>query len=288
MTRRILVPLDGSPLAEAALPHAAALARAAGDELLLLRVVTPAETSQSLFWKATIPAELREEWEEATLERADIYLRDTAARLRGAGLRVTTEVSAADDAAEAIVARADQDPHIGLVAMATHGRGGLGRWVLGSVASKVLQAVATPLLLVRAREEAPPAAEVTYRTMLVPLDGSGFAELALAEARLLAAATGAELVLVAVVGEGEDATQAAAYLDEVATRLRADHLAVRTRVLAGSPAERLLEAADEEHADLIVMATHGRGGWRRLWLGSVASKVVEGATAPVLLVRAQQ
>jgi nucleotide-binding universal stress UspA family protein len=290
MTRRILVPLDGSPLAEAALPHAIAMARAGGDELLLLRAVTPTEASQSLFWKATVPAELRAEWEEATLERADVELRDVAERLRAEGLRVTTEVAAADDAAATVVARADQDTNIGLVVMATHGRGGVGRWVLGSVASKVLQAVATPLLLVRVHG-ARPAAEVAYRTVLAPLDGSEFAEQALAEARLIAA-SGAELVLAAVTTDHEDAplteserVRAATYLDGIVARLRADRIAVRARVLAGSPAERILDAAEEEHADLIVMATHGRGGWRLLWLGSVASKVVEAAEAPVLLVR---
>jgi nucleotide-binding universal stress UspA family protein len=291
MTRTILVPLDGSTLAERALPHAAAMARASGDAMLLLRVVTPTEASQSLFWKATIPAELRDEWEQGTLQRANAYLRETAGRLRSGGVPAQSEVQPAEDAAEAIVARADQDTSVGLVVMATHGRGGAQAWVLGSVATKVLQAVVTPLLLVRAREEVA-AAAVSYRTLLVPLDGSEFAEQALAEAQLLAAATGAELVLAAVTTEHEDTAlvederaHAASYLDTVAARLRAAGLRVRERVVSGGPAERILDLCSEERADLIVMATHGRTGWQRLWLGSTASKVVERAGAPVLLVR---
>lgn len=289
MTRRILIPLDGSPLAERALPHAEALARACGDGLALLRVVTPAESSQSLFWKTTIPAELRGEWEQAALQRADRELRDTAARLRAAGLSVDSEVIAADDAAQAIIERADRDGTVGLVLMASHGRGGLGRWVLGSVAAKVLQAVATPLMLVRPGADA--AAAPRYATALVPLDGSAFAEQALGEARLLASATGCALVLATVAAERDDApaadaiAHAEAYLTEMAGELRADGLSARQRVLAGEPAEQILRAAEQERADMIVMATHGQGGWRALWIGSVASKVVEGASIPVLLVR---
>jgi nucleotide-binding universal stress UspA family protein len=154
------------------------------------------------------------------------------------------------------------------------------------VAAKVLQAVATPLLLVRASDEEGTPARAPYRRLLVPLDGSAFAELALAEARLLASATGAELTLVAVAADHEaERAHAAAYLEGVAARLRGAGLAARAQVSIGEPAERILAACAEERADLIVMATHGRGGWRRLWLGSVASKVVERAGAPVLLVR---
>lgn len=292
MTRHMLVALDGSELAEAALPHAVTVARASGDALLLLRIVTPAETSQSLFWKATVPAELREEWEQGTFQRANMYVRDTAARLRASGVPAEAEVLPADDAAAAIVARADRDTGVGLVIMATHGRGAARAWVLGSVAAKVLQAVTTPLLLVRAHGDTALAAEVSYRTLLVPLDGSGFAEQALAEAQLLAAATGAALVLVSVVAGHEDAAlaeaeraHAADYLDVTAARLRGAGLEVRTQVLTGAPAERIFDVCAAERADLIVMATHGRSGWQRLWLGSVASKVVERAGAPVLLVR---
>jgi nucleotide-binding universal stress UspA family protein len=292
MTRRILVPLDGSATAETVLPQAIAMARAGGDELLLLRLVTPNEASQSPFWKATMPAYLRSEWEEAALGRADVELRAVAERVRAAGLRATSEVRGADDAAEGIIARADEDGTIGLVAMATHGRSGPGRWVFGSVAAKVLQAVATPLLLVRVRGDSPAAMPVSYRELLVPLDGSEFAEQALAHARLVAGSTGAALTLLSVVGSAEDDAEAeierataAAYLERAAGPLRRDGLTVRTLVAAGAPAERILERAAEGRADLIVMATHGRSGWRRLWLGSVANKVVERAETPVLLVR---
>lgn len=105
MTRRILVPLDGSVTAEAILPYVVSLARATNASLLLLRIVTPGEISQSLFWKTTIPAELRREWTEEALTRANVYLTSVAERLRARDLHVVFDVQPAEDAATAIVAR---------------------------------------------------------------------------------------------------------------------------------------------------------------------------------------
>jgi hypothetical protein len=100
-----------------------------------------------------------------------------AERLQALGIVVHTEVLAAGDVASAIVARAERDPGTSMIAMATHGRSGLGRWLLGSVAEKVLQAVPRPLLLVRARASMPAMPiDVSYRRILVPLDGSRFVD----------------------------------------------------------------------------------------------------------------
>lgn len=289
MTRQILIPLDGSVTAEAVLPYATSLAHATSASLLLLRIVTPGEISQSLFWKTTIPAELRREWTEEVLTRANVYLLSVADRLRSMGLQVVFDVQPADDAAAAIVARAEHEPGIGLIAMTTHGYGGALRWAFGSVAGKVLHAAPTPLLVVRSDGGArAPVTEVTYRTLCVPLDGSPLAEQALAEAQLIASSTGAALVLISVVpriGNGFD--EARIYLEQIAEQLRVHQLQVRIRTAEGSPAGQIIAVAEEENADLIVMATHGRTGLQHLWLGSVASKVVHSAPLPVLLVRAQ-
>jgi nucleotide-binding universal stress UspA family protein len=149
---------------------------------------------------------------------------------------------------------------------------------------------------------------VPYRTITVPLDGSAVAEQALHPAQTIAAATGAALVLLSVApsaasippvegagvippwtaGEFQAQTeQLAAYLVEKARELEAGGQVVRAKLVKGSPDEAILHAGDEEHADLIVMATHGRSGLQRLWLGSVARKVTQGTRLPVLLVRAQ-
>jgi nucleotide-binding universal stress UspA family protein len=288
MIHRILVPLDGSVTAEAILPYATSLARATDASLLLLRIVTPGEVSQSLFWKTTIPAELRREWTEEALTRANVYLASVAERLRARDLHVVFDVQPADDAATAIVARAEHESEVRLIAMTTHGYGGALRWAFGSVAAKVLHATPTPLLIVRSNGgEHPSVTEVPYRTICVPLDGSPLAEQALATAQPIAARIGATLLLVCVV-TGDDIAEARKYLEGVAERLRANRFDVQTRVVEGIPADQIIYVAQTEHADLIVMATHGRTGLRQIWLGSVATKVVHSAELPVLLVRAYQ
>ena len=288
MIRRILVPLDGSVTAEAILPYATSLARATDASLLLLRIVTPGEVSQSLFWKTTIPAELRRAWAEEALTRANVYLASMAERLCALGLHVTFDVQPAEDAAAAIVARAEQEPEVRLIAMTTHGHGGALRWAFGSIAAKVLRATPTPLLVVRSSGvEHPAVTEVPYRTICVPLDGSPLTEQALATVRPIAARIGATLLLVCVV-TGDGIIEARDYLEGVAERLRTDRLDVQTYVVEGIPADQIVYVAQTGHADLIVMATHGRTGLRRIWLGSVASKVVHRSELPVLLVRAYQ
>jgi nucleotide-binding universal stress UspA family protein len=240
--------------------------------------VTPFETSQGLFWHTAIPLYLRTEVEDTRIAQARLYLAGVAERLRSAGLRAEFEVLPADDEAEAIIARADRDVHIGLLAMATHGSSGARRRLLGSVTVKMLQAVATPFLLVRAAEQASsdtaPVDGVIYRTIIVPLDGSAFAEAALDEARRIASATGARLVLLTVVPAQMDKATA-----------EAERAGAAAYHASGAPAEQILAAGDQQCADLIVMATHGRGGWRELWLGSTANKVVHSMDRPVLLVR---
>lgn len=307
MTQHILVPLDGSALAEAVVPHAAALARAHHAELTLFQVIAPSELRQTAGW-GPVPAPIRAGWAETALANIRAGLDAVAERLQALGIAARTEVLAAGDVASAIVARAEHDPHTSMIAMATHGRSGLGRWVLGSVAEKVLQGASRPLLLVRARAHAAGDANLSYRTIVVPLDGSQFAEQALGQAQAIAATTGAALVLVAVIPVLDDMAlaevgivpawaeaerqdeieQRSRYLAGVAARLEAEGFTVRPHVVGGTPAEEILHASAAEHADLIVMATHGHTGVQRLWIGSVATKVVRSADGPVLLVRAHE
>jgi nucleotide-binding universal stress UspA family protein len=184
----------------------------------------------------------------------------------------------------------------------------MGRWVLGSVAEKVLHGAPRPLLLVRASAPAAASAEVSYRKVAVPLDGSRFAEQALSQAQAIASAAGAELLLIAVVPvlddvDFDDAGVAPAsadaerqaevkrvsrYLAGMAAQLEAEGFRVRPRVVAGMPAEEILHVSAAEGADLLVMATHGHTGLQRFWLGSTATKVVRSADLPVLLVRAEE
>lgn len=307
MQSKILVPLDGSPLAETVLPRAAAMAHATSSVLLLTRVSAPSVVAPPTPW--AIPTRLV--GYENTLQDMDLardYLTDAALRLKQVGVPVET-TGLDGDPATAIVAYAEEHPEVTMVAMATHGRSGLSRWVLGSVAEKVLHAAPVPLLLVRPNGPLDPAAPLpAIRTILVPLDGSIFAEQALESAFGIARATGAALLLVSALPVPDDMAatdsgmtpapvpaeyqaeveQLTGYLEKQAQRLRQAGITVETQIVNGRPADAILRAGAEAPADLVVMATHGRSGLQRLWLGSVAMKVVQGATLPVLLVRARE
>ena len=308
MKRTILVPLDGSAQAETVLPHAVAAARATNSTITLLQVVASSSVLEATIWPAGVPVgSMIDSAEERRIAYA--YLQTTASKLHASGVAFTTLVLEGDPATE-IVNRARSEAAVSMIAMATHGRNGLGRWVFGSVAEKVLHGASVPLLLVRIQAEPRPVpvapATGGYKTILVPLDGSRFAEQALVQAADLAAHSAARLLLVTVVPTLEDiiyasggmvpywlsvdqeATARAARreIDIVAHCLQAEGIRAHGIVARGWPAEAILSTAAEEQADLIVMATHGRTGIGKFWLGSVAMKVVQRATRPLLLVRA--
>jgi nucleotide-binding universal stress UspA family protein len=308
MQQHILVPLDGSPLAETVLPHALRLAEATHRGLILLRVVPPPVLADPLAGAIPTTAGAYDAW-EADAVAARNYLAGIVARLAAVEVPVQAEVLEGEPAAT-IVSYALERPDGLVIAMATHGRSGLGRWVFGSVAERVLHTTPVPLLLTRPAPGSKSGQEVLaapYRNILVPLDGSDLAEQALKPAQQLAAAFDATLLLTAVVpvrddrgaaalgvarphlspAQHEEKTRLDHYLKSVAAGLLAGGLRVETQVLYGHPAEAILRDSEYGDADLIVMATHGRSGWQQLWLGSVALKVVQGTRRPVLLVRAQ-
>jgi nucleotide-binding universal stress UspA family protein len=301
MYEKILVALDGSQLSEQILPYSRLLADKLKLAVELIHVLNPdLATPTSAAGQARYQDVLA-----AENEKGLVYLEKIAGSF---ALAAKIQCSVAPgNPAEVIVDKAAADRQT-LIAMTTHGRSGINRWLIGSVADKVLHAAANPLLLVRAHEQQPSRpTELSYRRILVPLDGSPFAEQALDEAQAIAAATGATLVLVAVAPVVEDAAlaevgvvpawaeaarqaeveQLGRYLMSTAERLRAEGFMVRPHVVDGIPAEEILCASATQHADLIVMATHGRTGVQRLWIGSVATKVVRSTDVPVLLVRAQ-
>ena len=325
MDKHILVPLDGSTLAERAIPHALSIARLTSSAITLLRSVPPAYVAVPMGGGFAASSDV---WQAAAEEpgHAQEYLAALAARLRleQAGLVVETAVLEVEPAS-AIVHFAEQHPGVRLIAMATHGRSGLSRWVFGSVAEKVLQGAPVPLLLIRPTHAegattVPARHSPTYGKILVPLDGSEFAEHALEHAEEIAANSDAILLLLAVEAEAHDRVmtetksgvgwvtapweenRAEEYLREVArqcldaqnaptqddTATHPQRLRVQTQTSYGDPAEEILKVGAQGGVDMIVMSTHGRGGLKRLWLGSVAMKVVRGATMPVLLVRSKE
>lgn len=299
--RSILVPLDGSPLAEQALPLAAHIAQRAGSKLrLVLAHQLPSAPVDSLAAKLFTSIEL------ATRKSERSYLRGIQARLREGGTRLSSAVTLTGKAGPEL-ARYVRELGIDLVVMATHGRGGIRRAWLGSVADHLIRTLDVPVLLVRPQEgKAAPDRPPGVGPILVPLDGSPLAEAALDAAVALARIWDAEVTLLQVVrpvllsadpalprpsAYDEDLTascrqQAQDYLDDIVERMRGQGLrATGVAVVAWNAAEAILEVARPERVSIVALATHGRGGLRRLVLGSVADKLVRGADVPLLVYR---
>jgi nucleotide-binding universal stress UspA family protein len=299
--KTILVPLDGSTLAEQVLPYVRLLAELLEARVRLLHVVTgvdcAAMAASGHVLRRTadgMPTTYRERehhaW-ELLREQAEIYLRTHVAVLRTAGIQAESEVRLGIPY-QSIAECADATPE-SLIALATHGQSGLRRWAVGSVADKVIQAAHAPVFLVRSRADAP-AGGPAFKRILVPLDGSELAAMALPPAVELARGAGAELIVLRAVEQQPQyvslllmrRNQAATALDALVADIGLQ--VPVTPVVAADyrdSAEAIVEEAARHQADLIVMATHGYGGVQRWMLGSVADKVLQAAPVPLLLVR---
>jgi nucleotide-binding universal stress UspA family protein len=290
--RHIIVPIDGSQLSERVIPLAQALASATQGDLTLTQVVIPP-------WLASTPKDLPEL--PSLMEQAATYHLENLARPLTAGAVATLVLRG--NPVDELLALSQQ--HAGaLLVMSTHGRGGLGRLLTGSVADKIMRGAAVPVVLVRDGATVPTQLE----RMLVTLDGSELAEEALPVAVELALATGATLRLARVVtpflqsyvavapesvylNDAEIAeldeqamSEAGAYLQRTATLLREQGVSVDVVVRYGTTRDELLLTAEQHDTDLLVAATHGRGGFRRWALGSVTTEMVQRAPCPVLVV----
>jgi nucleotide-binding universal stress UspA family protein len=296
MLRKILVPLDGSELAEHALPEASALSVSTGATLILMRAAIG----------HTLPGADAGLAQARAIAEAEEYLHGVASRLNGRGFRceiATPYGTAADWIQEEAVLR-----HADMIVMSTHGGSGPHRWLFGSVAEEVLSKSSLPVLLVRAG--LPEHRELMLKDqprVLVPLDGSTFAEAALPVAASLADDVGAELVLIRVQPRPRDVLmaddgqvvayldqqeaslirEATEYLDSVAQHLtqHSPELPVSTHTQLGEATAGIIACAEEIGAALIVMATHGRTGLARAVLGSVAGRLLETNFTPLVLVR---
>lgn len=280
---RIVVPLDESELAEEALPWAALVARATGDSLHLVSVWTYDET----IWAR---ANLDPDAELPEIRTAlQSYLDGVASRPALAGLQVTTEVRVGDVAEQVVDVAAEGET--ALVVITSHGRGGFKRFVQGSVASKLAQNSPAPILVDRTG-----GVPAGLTRLLVTLDGSDTAEAALPVARRLAAAAGAEVhllrvynpyaeVAVSPIGPAGNMGDLAEKLYESAEIYMKDVVREGESwdVRAGRPLDVILDYAAEKGCEVIVMATHGRGGVIRLALGSTSDAVMRAADRPVLL-----
>jgi len=298
MYSKILVPLDGSRAAEKALPHARYLAGKLKIPVSFLAVVDVAEMA------LRSPAEKRwfiERMVEDGRRAGEMYLRRVAATFPGTPASWAVEVG---NAADAIIEKGGADPAM-LIAMATHGRSGVDRYLLGSVAEKVLRGTDNPLLLARAAAEAG-VEPVDFKSITVPLDGSVLAESILPMVADLAKKLGSELVLFRAyhLPSGIYAGDAAVYAEGYAELLAAfreeaveylDGKAAEARKLGvekistiaaeGFAADEIIALGRKAPAGLIAMASHGRSGVQRWLLGSVTETVVRHAAGAVLVAR---
>lgn len=280
MFRHIMAPLDGSDLAERALPCAERLARATGATMHLVRVVESPPDPSKLVWvpdmMGAVPTGMYADRVAAETHEATVYLDRVHAQVTAAELRVQAALLTGD-AAGALLDY-ERATGIDLVVMCSHGRSGLARFAFGSVADRLLRHGVAPVLLVRAF-----GAPVTLEHAVIPLDGSARAEEALHVVAALAHDIMHEVTLLRVIDAPDQGPEAEHYLAEVARRLKRAQVVPQCRVEQGDPAAAIIATAGA--ADLVVMATHGRSGLTRWALGSVADRVLRGGVAGVLLVR---
>ena len=304
---RMLVPFDGSEVAESVFVYVKELAARLSLDVTVLRVCGNQEKEHLPMHQGYI-----EQTADALLYQSHQVRRMLGTEGGANGLSVHGELCVGRPGEE--IVRHAQENDIDLIVMATHGRSGIKRWAMGSVADEVLHACKVPIWLVRA--SAPQ--RLAYdrwpsKNILVPLDGSPLAESVLphVEALALHDSEAAEVILVTVCeysvvpddnGDGppsgwetamrhEIATarrHAARYLSHVEQRLTDAGVKVRCEVLAGDPADKLVHIAEDYPYALVAMATHGRSGLTRWAYGSVADKMLHALSCPLLLVRPSQ
>jgi nucleotide-binding universal stress UspA family protein len=294
--QHLIVLLDGSRLAEAALSPTVYLAKTLGAKVTLVHVI-----------ESNPPERIHGERHLSNPQEALTYLCDVTTRAFPADMEVRQHVHshAVHDVAKSIAEHAgelDSD----LIVMCTHGRGGLRDWILGSMAQQVIGQGNTPVFLIRPNREGR-SPEFKCEKILVSLDADPEHEKGLAISRELAQAFHASLHLVMVVHtrstlSGERAVsartlpgtisvlldlkekEAAEYLAEHLSQLEASGLTITAEVQRGDPAKVLLQVSENIRADMIVLGTHGKTGLEAFWSGSITPKLSSHSLSPLLLV----
>lgn len=300
MYKKMLVPLDGSKLAEVVIPYVKEIAERLGLDLLLLHVCTPQEREFSHMRESYIHsvAQAIGSQVEQVQQRPDI-------RPGAKPVNVRSELTIGYPAEE--ILRHAEQKNIDLIVMATHGRSGIKDWLFGSVADKVLRGSKIPVCLIRAKTDGETSGEQwLMRTILVPLDGSQLAERVLPHLQNIAKVHGDITVsLLRVVPplrlyayaeeklspqerqrwERDAQDNARQYLQKIAKRLKKDGIRVKCKVIYGDTVMQLVDYANKKKVDLLVISTHGRSGVLQWVWGGVTDKILQLVSCPILLVR---
>ncbi|HEU0164026.1 MAG TPA: universal stress protein [Thermomicrobiales bacterium] len=296
----VLVPLDGSHLAEAVVPLAGRLATALSAKVMLLHVL-----------EDDAPAEVHGERHLSEAASARTYLEEVRAGLLAQGVAVVdihVHENREHDVARAIVQHA-REFAVDLIALANHGRGGWREFFFGTIAQQVIRQEAAPVITIPVRSANEMAASAPLTLITMATNGSVEAEAALEPTVRMAKAFGVPVqVLMAVETLGTlspddralasmvpsatravldiQAEQTQIYLDEVVDLLAERGVKAHGLMLRGDPADAIVQQATKDGSGLLVLATHGRSGLSSIWTGSVGSKILARYGKPLLLVHA--
>ena len=314
MTHRIIIPLDHSSIAESVLPFAHRLVEQIGASVTLLSVLDvpssfayhvrggdrpePAQVPTSEH-REPLPQSPYGAWtgwtsNEPSAKQIDEIARETSDAekyLKGIAetfgdTHVETLVRYGHPA-ERILNTAEQRDN-SVIVLASHGRSGIGRALIGSVASRVVQAATVPVFVQRAADSREASGDVPeIRKVIVPVDGSAFSEQALPALENILGAEKTEVHLISVIETPRFANKAQSqgYVAWLAEQIAQSGFAVTHSVTEGTPSREVNRAANAQGADMIAMTTHGRSGLDRFVLGSVAERILHESTLPILLIR---
>lgn len=296
MYKRILVPLDGSKLAETVLPFTVYLAVRFQATLILFHVV-----------EKDSPNEIHGQHHLREVAEARDYLHEVAGKLSATGVSILQDVHEVQEAGVAQTIRNHvEELQIDMIVLCAHGNGGLRDMIYGSIAQQVIRQVSVPVLFIRPKNITDPSMH-PIRQILIPLDGSKAHEVAIPVAVYLAAKCEAKIRLLTVVPTADTlsvkeavisrvspratsltlditAQQAEAYLDQISQELSTHGVSVSGAVLRGNILSRMIEITTAESIDMIVMATHGHNAIDARWEGSLTPRFLPVTPVPVILV----
>lgn len=296
MFKRIILPLDGSKLAECVLPHLVAISRNYEPDVQLIRVLEPFGVSARMRMIDPVDWQIRK-------AEAESYLNNIAEQLKNVGLRISTHLYEGKSAEQTI--EVAHSWNADLILMSSHGQSGISPWNVSSVVQQVILHANRSLMIIRAYQPVvEDLASLSYHKILLPLDGSQRAELPLRLAESLARAHGSEILAVHVVRQPElprrtsasqedlllvnqlterNRTEALKYMEDLTSRMTMP--AQMKLEVSPSVSRTLHQIADENDVDLTILSAHGYSGDTRWPFGSVALGFVVYGGTPLLILQ---